>query len=71
MRENNYHLQYLIYTRAVKKYLQSRIPGFDYQKQFGGVIYFFVRGVRAGSENGIFTIMPSIDIMEKAEQIFC
>jgi exodeoxyribonuclease V beta subunit len=71
MREHNYHLQYLIYTLAVKKYLQSRIPGFDYHKQFGGVIYFFVRGVRAGTENGIYTIKPSIDIMEKTEAIFC
>lgn len=71
MRENNYHLQYLIYTLAVKKYLQSRIPGFDYQKQFGGVIYFFVRGVRAGSENGIYTIKPSVEIMKKVEGIFC
>ncbi len=70
MRENNYHLQYLIYTLAVKKYLQSRIPGFDYQKQFGGVIYFFVRGARAGSENGIFTIKPSVEIMKKVEGIF-
>jgi exodeoxyribonuclease V beta subunit len=70
MRENNYHLQYLIYTLAVKKYLQSRIPGFDYQKQFGGVIYFFVRGARAGSENGIFNIKPSVEIMKKVEGIF-
>ncbi|PSL49486.1 DNA helicase/exodeoxyribonuclease V beta subunit [Chitinophaga niastensis] len=61
MNENNYHLQYLIYTVAVKKYLESRIPGFDYETQFGGVIYCFVRGVRNTSNNGIFTTKPSIE----------
>src|SRR5690606_7497023 len=44
MNENNYHLQYLIYTLAVSKYLQSRVPGFDYESQFGGILYLFVRG---------------------------
>ncbi|WP_315820730.1 PD-(D/E)XK nuclease family protein [Paraflavitalea speifideaquila] len=44
MNEHNYHLQYLIYTLAVKKYLESRLTQFDYHTQFGGVIYLFVRG---------------------------
>lgn len=60
MNENNYHLQYFIYTVAVKKYLESRIPGFDYEKQFGGVIYCFVRGVRNVSGQGIFTTKPDL-----------
>jgi len=29
-----------------------------------------VRGARAGSENGIFTIKPSVEIMKKVEEIF-
>ncbi|MBS1567440.1 MAG: PD-(D/E)XK nuclease family protein, partial [Bacteroidetes bacterium] len=68
MNENNYHLQYLIYTIAVRKYLRTRIQGFDYSTQFGGVIYLFVRGVRAGTANGIFTTRPAeakIDALEK------
>lgn len=60
MNEGNYHLQYLIYTLAVKKYLQTRIVGFDYETQFGGVIYLFVRGMRNNSPDGIYTTKPSL-----------
>ncbi len=70
MRENNYHLQYLIYTLAAKKYLETRLPGFDYATQFGGVIYFFVRGARAGSSNSTYTIKPDLEKIEELEEIF-
>jgi exodeoxyribonuclease V beta subunit len=60
MSESNYHLQYLIYTVAVKKYLESRLPSFDYESQFGGVIYMYVRGVRSNSDTGIFITRPSL-----------
>ncbi len=60
MNENNYHLQYLIYSLAVKKYLESRVPNFNYKYQFGGVIYLFVRGMRADLQTGIFTAKPEI-----------
>lgn len=58
MKENNYHLQHLIYTAAVDLFLKSRIPDYDFAKHFGGVIYVFLRGTRKGSANGIFTTRP-------------
>ena len=70
MNESNYHLQYLIYTMAMKKYLSMKIPNFDYEKQFGGAIYVFLRGVRAGNDNGIFSHKPSLELIEKLEAIF-
>ncbi|WP_436485864.1 exodeoxyribonuclease V subunit beta [Chitinophaga sp. ARDCPP14] len=69
MNENNYHLQYFIYTVAVKKYLESRIPGFNYEKQFGGVIYCFVRGVRNVSGQGIFTTKPDLKKIKLLESL--
>ena len=71
MNENNYHLQYLIYTLAAKKYLESRLPDFNYEKDFGGVIYVFLRGVRAESETGFFVCKPSLQLIEKLEGILC
>lgn len=63
MRDNNYDLQYLIYTLAAKKYLESRLPAFDYDAQFGGVIFFFVRGARSGGDRGIYsTFVPRATI---------
>jgi exodeoxyribonuclease V beta subunit len=69
MNENNYHLQYLLYTVAVKKYLQSRIPDFDYEKQFGGVVYLFLRGVRNDSNTGVYTAKPSLKKIENLERL--
>lgn len=58
MNENNYHLQHLIYTAAVDRYLKLRVPNYRFEQHFGGVIYLFLRGVRAGSDNGVFVCKP-------------
>jgi exodeoxyribonuclease V beta subunit len=59
MERENYNLQYLIYCVAVYKYLNARLPDFSYEEHFGGVVYMFVRGVRAGSSSGIYYTRPS------------
>jgi exodeoxyribonuclease V beta subunit len=48
MHEHGYHLQYLLYSVALHRYLGQRVAGYDYAKHFGGVLYLFVRGVRPG-----------------------
>ena len=47
MSDHGYHLQYLLYTVALDRYLQRRIPGYRYETHFGGVLYLFVRAIRA------------------------
>ncbi|SFE07622.1 DNA helicase/exodeoxyribonuclease V, beta subunit [Chitinophaga sp. CF118] len=69
MNESNYHLQYLIYTVAAKKYLQTRLSNFNYEKQFGGVIYLFVRGMRNDTDTGIFTCKPPLHKILQLEDI--
>lgn len=46
MREHNYGLQYWLYTMVLHRYLQNRLPDYDYDVHFGGVLYLFVRGMR-------------------------
>ncbi|HZJ35772.1 MAG TPA: UvrD-helicase domain-containing protein [Gillisia sp.] len=70
LNEGNYHLQYLIYSMAVKNYLEARLPEFDYDKHFGGVIYVYLRGARKGTEHGIYTNRPSLEQVETLERIF-
>ncbi|TAF44204.1 MAG: hypothetical protein EAZ51_09095 [Sphingobacteriales bacterium] len=70
MNQNNYHLQYYIYTLAAIKYLESRITNFDFKTQFGGVIYLFLRGLRNGSQTGIFVTKPSEKKMQVLAKIF-
>ena len=69
MNENNYHLQYLIYTLATKKYLESRLPDFDYEKDFGGVLYLFVRGMRKGTNSGIFNCKPTLEQIDALDRL--
>ncbi len=60
MGQNLYALQYLLYTVALNRYLSLRVRGYDYSTHFGGVLYFFLRGVNSerGEECGIFRDTP-------------
>ena len=69
MTENNYHLQYHIYTLALRRYLATRVPDFDYDRDFGGCIYLFVRGMRAGSDTGIFFHKPERALLDRMEAL--
>jgi exodeoxyribonuclease V beta subunit len=45
MDSHQYHLQALIYTLALHRFLQSRIAGYSYETHFGGVYYLFLRAL--------------------------
>lgn len=64
----NYDMQYHIYTVALKKYLSARIPDFDYDRDFGGVAYLFVRGMRAGFDGGIWCVKPKKEVINRLEK---
>lgn len=69
MHHSQYTLQYLIYTVAVHKFLKQRMgTAYDYEQHFGGVIYVFLRGARAGQASGIFTDRPDKIFIEALEQ---
>ncbi|SDH28769.1 exodeoxyribonuclease V subunit beta [Mucilaginibacter gossypii] len=70
MDEYHYHLQYLLYAVALKKYLSVRLADFSYEKHFGGVIYMFLRGVRNGAETGVFTYRPALAEIVGLEDLF-
>lgn len=70
MRGNNYHLQYLIYTVAVKRFLELKLPDFNYDRDFGGVLYVFLRGCRKDETTGIFNTKPEKQLIEQLDQIF-
>ena len=58
MEEHNYYLQYYFYCLALYRYLRIRVPNFNYTEQFGGVYYLFLRGMRLGTEFGIYQHKP-------------
>jgi exodeoxyribonuclease V beta subunit len=69
MSERLYPLQYHLYTLALHQYLALRLPGYDYEKHFGGVFYLFVRGLDpARPEFGVYRDRPSAGLIEKLSQ---
>ncbi|OQA32037.1 MAG: RecBCD enzyme subunit RecB [Betaproteobacteria bacterium ADurb.Bin341] len=75
MAAHGYHLQYLLYTLALRRYLALRLPGFDYERDFGGVFYLFVRGVRPGwktpegQPTGVYFHRPPEAVMDSLEAL--
>lgn len=79
MAEHGYHLQYLLYTLALHRYLRRRLPDYDYDRDMGGSLYLFVRGVRpdwasahlAGDEvPGVFFDKPSREMVDALDGLF-
>ncbi len=60
MEKDLYLLQYHIYTVALDRYLKQRLPGYTYEKNFGGVFYLFLRGFGSpeNKHKGIFKDVP-------------
>jgi exodeoxyribonuclease V beta subunit len=57
MRAHRYDLQITLYSLALHQLLRQRLAGYVYERDFGGAVYVFLRGVsRArGPEVGIYT----------------
>ncbi len=53
MAHSEYHLQALIYTLALHRWLRFRLgDGYDYERDFGGARYLFCRGIDATRSDG-------------------
>jgi len=69
MQRSYYTLQYHIYTLALHLFLQLRIPGYQYERDFGGVFYLFIRGIdkNAGPGCGVFYDRPDKELVDALE----
>jgi exodeoxyribonuclease V beta subunit len=63
---SEYDLQYLLYTVALHRWLGFRLPGYDYDRHFGGVRYLFCRGLQSGRADspGVFASVPPRALVE-------
>ena len=66
MAREGYFFQYLLYSVVLHRFLKETI-GTDYswERNFGGVRYYFLRGVAAGGEAPVFEDRPSEALLEK------
>jgi exodeoxyribonuclease V beta subunit len=66
MQRHHYVLQAHLYAVAVHRYLQRRLPGYVYERDFGGVLYLFVRGMAPSQAPGcgVFFDRPDETLIE-------
>lgn len=65
MKHSFYDLQYYIYIVALNEYLTSRLPDYQYERDFGGVFYLFVRGMHPDYPGcGVFSDIPGKKLID-------
>lgn len=70
MQSHYYDLQYLIYSVALHRYLSSRIEDYDPEIHFGGVYYFYLRGMSKDANTGVYGKTISSDSLIELDSIF-
>ena len=70
MLHSHYDWQYLIYTLALHRYLQSVVPDYDYARDFGGVFYLFLRRMNGEPQSGVFYDRPSVELITELDGVF-
>jgi len=67
---HNYDLQYLVYSLALHRYLKTTIPDYQVEKHFGGVFYFYLRGMNVSSNEGVYYTDILTEELETLDVIF-
>jgi len=64
-----YEVQYVLYTLALHRLLQSRLPNYHYEQHMGGAVYLFLRGIDTPSA-GVHCLRPPWALIDLLDQRF-
>lgn len=68
---HNYDLQYLIYSLALHRYLQHKLPNYSYEEHAGGVYYLYLRGMSGqGNESGVYFDKVPFSTIQTLDDLF-
>jgi len=67
--DKRYDLQYVLYLLALHRLLKARLPDYDYDRDVGGAVYLFLRGIQS-STGGAFVDKPPKVLMEQLDALF-
>ena len=66
MAKEGYFFQYLLYSVVLHRFLKETMgAGYSWDRNFGGVRYYFLRGIAAGGEAPVFVDRPSEAVLDK------
>jgi exodeoxyribonuclease V beta subunit len=70
MLDHNYYLQAHLYVLAADLFLQNRSTNYNYERDFGGVFYLFLRGIdRKNPKAGVYTQRPTQTVVELLREL--
>lgn len=71
MASAGYFVQYLLYATVLHSFLKERLgKAYSYERQFGGVMYYFLRGVACSGEAPVFKDRPSEALLDELAVAF-
>ena len=66
-----YFLQYLLYSVVVHKHLSASLRNqYDYNRNFGGIRYYFLRAIAAGCPGGVYSDRPPEAMLDELACVF-
>jgi exodeoxyribonuclease V beta subunit len=72
----HYYVQYMFYLVALHRYLRTRLPAYDYDRDMGGALYLFVGGMLGpgtgsvdGRTHGVFHDKPPRHVIERIDRV--
>ncbi|SNY50625.1 DNA helicase/exodeoxyribonuclease V, beta subunit [Arsukibacterium tuosuense] len=69
MLQKRYDLQAVLYCLALHRLLRSRLAGYDYMRDIGGAMHWFIRGL-AAPQRGMVWLKPSLELINALDQLF-
>jgi exodeoxyribonuclease V beta subunit len=71
MTGHDYHLQAILYTLALHRWLKHKLPNYDYKTHIGGAYYLFIRGMsQATPGNGVYFVLPEQSMIQALDDLF-
>lgn len=67
--DRHYVLQLLVYALGLHRYLQTRMPDYDYRRHIGGSGVVFLRGIDGESDNGFYVLRPPRQLIEALDEM--
>ena len=70
--ESRYDVQILFYSLALYRFLKTTLPNFSYEKDFGGLMYLYLRGMNSFDTKspGQFYVKPSEALIDRLDRLF-
>lgn len=71
MSEHDYHLQAILYTLALHRWLGTKLADYRYDTHMGGAYYLFLRGMSSAAPgSGVFHVRPPQGLIENLDVLF-